>query len=96
MKKVYLVYYDNGQRWEESNISVNKIFASKEDAEIYARGKNAALQIFTPSVSKEKYIAENYVEHTGYSWEEFLQSEQYDWSLESAYAKYSVSEEEVF
>lgn len=94
MEKVYIVYYDNGQSWEDHYVSVSKVFASLETATKYAEEKNAPLQKFTPSVSKERYESENWAEETGCGYEQFLENEQYEW-LMSSDAKYYVSEEEL-
>lgn len=94
MEKVYLVYYDNGERWEDHSVTVHKVFASKESADKYADEKNARMQTYTPSVSREKYESERWIEETGYSYDEFIENEVYDWTM-CRDSKYFVSEEEV-
>jgi hypothetical protein len=90
MEKIYLVYYDNGQTWEDHAVSVSKVFASKESAEKYAEEKNVPIKEYTPSVTREEYNAEE----VGCSYDEFIQSEQFDWSVyRDAY--YYVREEEL-
>lgn len=94
MENVYIVYYDNGQRWEDHQVIVNKVFASLETAQAYADEKNAPLQTFTPSVTKEKYESENWAEDTGYTYEQFVENEAQDWAMDRD-AKYYVSKEPV-
>lgn len=94
MEKVYLVYYDNGQHWEDHHTYVDKVFLSKESADVYAEEKTAPLQKYTPSITEERYISENWFEDTGYTYTDFKENEQYDWSR-SRDAKYYVSETDV-
>jgi len=94
MEKVYLVYYDNGERWEDHHVYVDKIFLSKESADVYAEEKNAPMQKYTPSVTEERYIAENWSETNGCTYSQFIENEQYDWSMYRD-AKYYVSESDV-
>jgi hypothetical protein len=94
MEKVYIVYYDNGQSWEDHYVSVSKVFASQETAQAYADEKNAPIQKFTPSVSQERYESENWAEETRCGYEQFLENEVYEWSM-SRDGKYYVSEEQV-
>ena len=94
MEKVYLVYYDNGERYEDHHVYVDKIFFSKESADVYAKEKNAPMQKYTPSITEERYISENWGEDTGYNYADFIEHEQYDWSM-SRDAKYYVSESDV-
>ena len=94
MEKVYIVYYDNGQSWEDHYVSVSKVFSSLETATKYADEKNAPLRTFTPSVSVERYKNENWAEETGYTYEQFLENEQYEW-LMLGDAKYYVEENDV-
>jgi hypothetical protein len=95
MEKVYLVHYDNGQNWEDHHVYVEKIFSSKESANKYAEEKNATMQNYTPSVTEEMYISKNWAESNGMSYTEFIENEQYDWSMNRD-AKYYVSESEVY
>ena len=95
MENVYIVYYDNGQMWEDHSETVHKIFASQESATKYAEEKNTLMQTFNPSVSEEKYKADNWAEDTGCTYEEFVENEQYDWSTLRD-AKYYVSKQQVF
>lgn len=95
MEKVYLVYYDNGERWEDHYVHVDRVFANKQSADKYAEEKNAPMQHYTPSITEEKYVSENWGQDTGYTYSEFIQNEQYDWSM-ARDAKYYVSEEEVY
>lgn len=94
MENVYLVYYDNGQRWEDHHVHVDKVFASKESADKYVDEKNARMQTYTPSVTKEKYESENWGEENGYTYNEFIEQDQYEWSM-YLNARYYVSVEEV-
>jgi len=101
MEKVYLVYYDNGQTWEDHHVYVDKIFSSKESADKYVEEKNAPIQEYTPSITEERYISENWAEDTGYTYAGFgytyagfIENEQYDWSMHRD-SKYYVSESDV-
>ena len=94
MKNVYLVYYDNGQSWEDHHVYVDKIFSSKESADVYAEEKNAPMQEYTPSVTEEMYISNNWAETNGMSYDEFIENEQYDWSMHRD-EYYYVSESDV-
>jgi hypothetical protein len=94
MEKVYLVYYDNGERWEDHAVRVDMIFASEEKAVEYAEQKNAEIQTYTPSVTREKYESENWDEDTRWSYDEFIENEQYDWSMMRD-SKYYVSAYDV-
>ena len=88
MEKVYLVYYDNGQQWEDNSVTVMRVFASKENAEAYVEEHNSSIRNYTPSVSKEEYI------QTHYTYEQFIDMEYYDWMMDSS-ANYFVREEIV-
>ena len=94
MEKVYLVYYDNGQHWEDHHTYVDKVFLSKESADVYVEEKNAPMKEYKPSVTEEKYISENWFESTGNDYATFIEHEQYDWSM-CRDAKYYVSEQYV-
>jgi len=95
MEKVYLVYYDNGQSWEDHHVYVEKIFSSKESADLYAEEKNAPMKEYKASVTREEYISNNMAEEVGCGYDDFIQREQYEWSMNRD-AKYYVSEEEVY
>lgn len=90
MEKVYLVYYDNGQRYEDHHMHVSAVFSSKESADRYAEEKNAPIREYRPSVTREEYNAEE----MGYTYDEFVESEIYDWSMYRD-ARYYVSEQEL-
>ncbi len=94
MEKVYLVYYDNGQSWEDHHTYVERIFASKESADLYAEEKNAPMKEYKASVTEEEYVFKNMAEQVGYTYDEFIQWEQLDWSIHRD-ARYYVSEQEV-
>lgn len=94
MENVYLVYYDNGESYGDHYVYVAKVFASKESADKYAEEKNTAIQTYTPSVTKEKYELENWGEENGYTYDDFIENEQYDWSIYRN-SRYYVKEEEV-
>jgi hypothetical protein len=94
MENVYLVYFDNGLLWEDHHTYVERIFASKESAETYAEQKNAPMKEYTPSLTEEEYVSKNMAEQVGYTYEEFIQCEQFDWSIYRD-ARYYVSEQEV-
>lgn len=94
MEKVYLVYYDNGQTWEDHRVSVHKVFASKESADICAEEMNIPIKEYKPSVTREEYISNNMAEDIGWSYEDYIENEQYDWSIfRESY--YFVCEEEL-
>lgn len=95
MENVFIVYYDNGQRWEDHSVMVHKIFSSQESATKYAEEKNTLIQTFKPSVSEEKYKADNWAEDTGCTYEDFVQNEEYDWSM-TREATFYVSKEQVY
>ena len=94
MEKVYLVYYDNGQSWEDHHVYVDKIFLSKESADKYVEEKNTPIQQYIPSITEERYISENWGETTGYTYTEFIDNEMYNWSM-GRDSKYYVSESDV-
>jgi len=94
METVFLVYYDNGLTYEDHYVSVDKIFSSKESAHKYAEEKNAPLQKYTPSVTEERYISENWSETTGYTYADFIENEHYEWST-NVDSRYYVSVMEV-
>ena len=52
------------------------------------------MQNYTPSVTEEMYISKNWAESNGMSYAEFIENEQYDWSMNRD-AGYYVSESEV-
>lgn len=90
MEKVYLVYYDNGERYEDHHVYVHRVFSSKESADKYAEEQNVPIKEYKPSVTEEDFDAEG----AGCSYDEFIQSEQFDWNI-GRDARYYVSEEEV-
>jgi hypothetical protein len=90
MEKVYLVYYDNGMSWEDHHVYVNKIFSSRESAQKYADTQNLPIKEYKPSFTREEFKPEEY----GCTYDDFIQSEQFDWSM-GRDARYYVSEEEV-
>ena len=94
MDKVYLVYYDNGESYGDHHVHVDKVFGSKESADKYAEEKNAAIQTYTPSVTKEKYESEKWQEQNGYTYNDYIEQDQYKWSM-CINARYYVSVEEV-
>jgi len=94
MKKVFLVYYDNGMSYEDHYVSVNRVFGSKESAEAYAEEKNAPLREYKAPITKEEYDANNMTQEIGYTYEDYIESDQYDWMM-CRDARYYVSEEEV-
>jgi hypothetical protein len=94
MEKVYLVYYDNGQQWEDNSVTVMRVFASKENAELYVEEHNSLIRNYVPSVTKEEYIQKGYAEETHYTYEQFIDMEHYDWMMDSS-ANYFVREEIV-
>jgi hypothetical protein len=94
MEKVYLVYYDNGMSYEDHHVHVSMIFASRQSADKYAEEQNAPMKEYKASVTREEYISKNMAEEIGYSYDEFIQWEQLDWSIHRD-ARYYVSEEDV-
>jgi hypothetical protein len=94
MEKVYLVYYDNGMSYEDHHVYVDKVFASRESADLYAEEKNAPMKEYKPSVTEEEYISNNMAEEVGCGYDDFIQWEQLDWSMHRD-ARYYVSEQEV-
>jgi hypothetical protein len=94
MEKVYLVYYDNGMSYEDHHTYVDKVFASRESADLYAEEKNAPMKEYKPSVTEEEYISNNMAEEVGCGYDDFIQWEQLDWSMHRD-ARYYVSEQEV-
>lgn len=94
MEKVYLVYYDNGLNYEDHYVYVDKVFGSEESANKYVQEKNTTIQTYTPSVSREQYESENWHEETRCSYNDYIEHEQYDWSM-SRDSRYYVKEEEV-
>ena len=94
MQKVYLVHYDNGMNYGDHYTYVDKVFLSKESADVYAEEKNVPIQIYTPSVTEEKYISENWVATNGCTYNQFVENEYYVWGM-SLEEKYYVSETDV-
>lgn len=94
MEKVYLVYYANGEGWDDYYVNVDVVFASKENADKYVEEKNALIQTYTPSVTKETYLSENWYEQNGYTYEQYIEVEMDDWSR-SREARYYVIEQNV-
>jgi hypothetical protein len=90
MEKIYLVYYDNGMFYEDHHTYVDKIFSSKESAEKYAEEKNAPINEYKPSVTREEFKPEQ----VGCSYEEFVRWEQLEWSM-CRDERYYVREEEL-
>lgn len=93
MEKVYLVYYDNGLSYEDHNVQVYKVFASKESADNYAEEQNAFKE-FKCSVSKEDYYKQDPEAAIRSTYEEYVEMEQYHWMM-FCNGKYFVSEEEL-
>jgi hypothetical protein len=94
MEKVYLVHYDNGMSYEDYHTYVDKIFASKESADKYAEEQNASIQEYKPSITEEEYTSKKMAGEVGCSYYEFIQWEQYEWSMNRG-ARYYVSEQDV-
>ena len=90
MEKVYLVYYDNGMSWEDHHVYVYKIFSSRESADKCAEEKNAPIKEYKPSITKEEFNPEE----VGCTYDEFIESEVYDWSM-GRDSRYYVAEKEL-
>lgn len=91
MANVFLVHYDNGESYGDNYTRVDSIFASKESADKYAEEKNAPIRTYTPSITEEKYVSENWHEDTRMTYEEYIQDEWSDWNQYSK-AHYYVTE----
>jgi len=94
MENIYLVYYDNGLSYEDHHTYVDKVFGSKESADKYTEEKNAVVQKYTPSVTEDIYISENWRETTGYTYADFIENECYEWSI-NVDSRYYVTTMEV-
>jgi len=96
MEKVYLVYYDNGQSYEDHDVSVSKIFANIEGANKYAEESNAPLKgPFVCSISKEDYYKQD-ADDIMYIYEQFYQMELFDWNwVALSDSRYFVCEADV-
>jgi hypothetical protein len=96
MAKVYLVYFDNGQDYDDHRVHVDKVFSSLESATKYSVEKNAPIQTYIPTVSREEFFNEKKLDSNYYSYntyEEFLEEDQYDWMRESKSGYYVRTEE---
>jgi hypothetical protein len=96
MAKVYLVYYDNGERYEDHSLHVDKVFSSYESAKKYTVEKNAPIETYIPSLSEEEFLnvqksGLNYYSYITY--EEFLENDHYDWERNSNSGYYLHTEE---
>ena len=90
MEKVYLVYYDNGMSYEDHHVYVDKVFSSRESADKYAEEKNAPMQEYKPSVTREEFKPEE----VGCTYDDFIESEKWDWHMNRD-ARYYVGEQEL-
>jgi hypothetical protein len=57
--QVFAVWYDNGLSYEEHNVSLCKLFASKDDASSFVAERTALLTNFTPDMTEEQYNAQD-------------------------------------
>lgn len=81
VQKIYIVYYDNGMSYEDHDVSVNRVFQSKESADRYVEQSNAAIQgPFKPSMTEEQYNNQD-PDDIHYSYEEFCQMEMQNWMM---------------
>lgn len=62
MNKIFAVYYDNGQSYEDNARNIVSVFASIEGAESFVLEKNKTL-IFVPSMTEEEFIKERGIEN---------------------------------
>lgn len=90
METVYVVYYDNGQHYEEHDISVQRVFASRESADNFVNEKTQKL-IFTIE-SKEEYEKNLNRDEPHYSYEDYYEMQWQDWNYYCADARYYVRE----
>ena len=92
IKKVYIVWYDNGLSHEEYRLDLEKVFTKEEDAKKFVEEGNVTKE-FTPSMTKEEYHAHDSDDiHVAY--EDFVQYEHYMWSYYCS-GKYFYGEQAV-
>ena len=89
MEIVYIVYYDNGMDYEDHQVSVDRIFASRESADKYQNEKTQSL-LFT-IISKEDYYKQD-ADDINYSYEDFYDMTWNEWSMYQRDARYYVME----
>jgi hypothetical protein len=59
MNQVFAVWYDNGLSYEEHDVSLCKLFASKENASSFVAESTASLTNFKPDMTEEEYNAQD-------------------------------------
>ena len=93
IKKVYIVWYDNGLSHEEYRLDLEKVFTKEEDAKKFVEEGNVTKE-FKPSYTREEYHAHDSDDiHVAY--EDFVQYEYHMWSYYCSLGKYFYGEQAV-
>lgn len=92
MEIVYVVYEDNGMAYEDHQVSVERIFASRESAEKFRDEKT--LSIVFKIISKEDYYQGN-TDDIMYTYEDYYEMEWQDWNQYQANSRYFITEHPI-
>lgn len=79
IKKVYIVWYDNGLDHQDHDVDLVRVFTKEEDAKRFAEESNSKTKEFTPSYTKEEYYAQD-PDDFDIPYEDFVKYEYYMWS----------------
>jgi hypothetical protein len=90
MEMIYVVYYDNGQPYEDHYTSVERIFASRESAEKFLNEKIQNL-VFNIE-SKEEYEKDLNTDEPHYTYDEYYKMRWDEWHYYLGEAKYYIRE----
>lgn len=93
IKKVYIVWYDNGLNYEDHHVNLEKVFTREEDAKRFAEESNSKKKEFKPSFTKEEYYNQD-LDGINVSYEDFVEYEYHMWSYYSS-SKFYYSEQAV-
>lgn len=92
MEIVYVVYYDNGLDYEDHNVSVQKIFASRESADKFVHEKTQKTLEFDIE-SREEYEKNlDKDDPHQYSYDDYYKMQWDEWNYYLANARYYVLE----
>ena len=91
VKKVYLVWYDNGQSYEAHQLSLCKVFSREEDAKTFVEQRNAKNKVALPSMTKEEFYAQD-PEMITCIYEQFVEQELDLWLYEDCGEHYYTEE----
>ncbi len=91
MNQVFAVWYDNNLQYEDHDVSLCKLFASKDDASSFVAERTALLTNFKPDMTEEEYNAQDHIYCSYAQWVE----DQRHMHAYFNQGQYFITEEEV-